>query len=126
MFPQLSAYTDLGLLALRLAVAAIFLVHAMPKLKKPEGMAAGMGWPKGGVQLLGVAEALGGLSVLSGFYLQLGALLIAVIMLGATYLKIFKWKAPFAAMDKTGWELDLILLGAALALATVGGGAINL
>lgn len=123
MFPQLMQYQDLGLLALRLAVGIIFVYHALPKLKNPSGMGKGIGMPGAMVGLLGAMELVAGLAVASGVYLQLGAILLAIIMVGAAYFKAVKWHMPFAAMDKTGWELDLILFGAAAALAVLGGGA---
>jgi len=33
---------------------------------------------------------------------------------------------PFAAMDKTGWEFDLILLFASIAILLGGGGSIGI
>ena len=37
-----------------------------------------------------------------------------------------KWGMPFAAMDKTGWEFDLILFAANIFLLVHGGGAIGI
>lgn len=110
----------LGFLALRLAVAVIFVVHALPKLQKPAGMAAGMKWPTWKVQLVGAAELLGGLAVATGFGLYIGAAVLALVMVGAMYYKIHVWKAPFTAMDKMGWEFDLILLAATLFIWSTG------
>ena len=53
-------------------------------------------------------------------------ILIGLVMLGALKLKIFKWKAPFSAHDKMGWEFDLILLAAAAALLFLGAGNYSL
>jgi uncharacterized membrane protein YphA (DoxX/SURF4 family) len=47
-------------------------------------------------------------------------------MLGALWHKMFKWKIPFLAADKTGWEFDFILLGAAIALLFIGAGIYSL
>lgn len=121
-FSQLLLYGDWGLLALRLAVAAIFLFHAFPKLKMSGELGKMMGWPSGAVMLLGLVELASAILVATGIYLQLGALLLGVIMLGAIYHKIFKWKIPFWSMNNTGWEFDLILLAANVALLLEGGG----
>ncbi|KKW31958.1 MAG: DoxX protein [Candidatus Uhrbacteria bacterium GW2011_GWA2_53_10] len=123
VFPELLAYGDLGLWLLRLVVGIVFLVHALPKLQKPAAMAQGMGWPSWSVMLLGLVELVGALSVILGVYTQVGAMLLSLVMLGALYFKISKWKTPFTAMDKTGWELDLLLLAAALAVLLTGGGS---
>jgi putative oxidoreductase len=119
----LTSYADWGLLALRVVLAVIFLVHCKNKILKPAGMAQSMGWSKAAVVLLGFAELLGGLYVLTGFYAQSGAALISLVMLGALYHKIFKWKVPFTAQDKMGWEFDLLILGGALVVMTGGIGA---
>lgn len=113
-FPSLLVYSSLALLFVRLAVGATFVVHSMPKLKKPEGMAQGLKWPKWAVQLLGLVELLGALSVATGLWYQVGAAALAVVMLGAIYFKKFVWKAPFASPEKMGWEYDLVLLAASL------------
>ena len=69
---------------------------------------------------------MAGLSVLFGLLTQLGALAIAVVMAGALHYKINKWRMPFTAMDKTGWEFDLVLLASALLLIATGAGTISL
>ncbi len=53
-----------------------------------------------------------------------GAVLLIIVMLGAIYHKMFKWNTPFSALDKMGWEFDLVLLAANLAILLSGGGAI--
>ena len=126
MFEQLTQYNDIGLLILRLAVAIIFIYHALPKLKNAKGMAQMMGMPAGMILMLGGMEAVASLGLVFGVYTQLSALILAIIMLGAIGMKIMKWRVPFAAMDKTGWEFDLILLAASIAILLNGGGLIGI
>lgn len=126
MFEQLVQYNDIGLLILRLAVAAIFIYHSMPKLKNAKSIAPMLGAPAVIVLLLGVVEMLSSLGLVFGVYVRLAALLLAIVMLGAIYFKTVKWSIPFAAMDKTGWEFDLILLTASIILLISGGGAIGI
>ena len=116
-------YPDLGLFILRLGLAVIFLYHAYPKLTKAKDMAKMMGWKSEQILLLGVVELVGALSVLFGIYVQVGALLLSLVMLGAIWYKIMKWKVPFSAMDKMGWEFDLILLAGSLLVFLTGAGA---
>lgn len=125
---SLSSYGDFALLALRIAVGAIFLVHGkgkrgMWKARPSEQMPAGM---LNLMRFLSIAETLGGLAVLAGFLTPLAALGLGVIMLGAIKMKIVKWKMPFTAMDKVGWEFDLILLAACAVLLVLGGGVFSL
>ncbi|MBI4123122.1 MAG: DoxX family protein [Parcubacteria group bacterium] len=125
MFEQLIQYNDIGLLILRFAVAIIFIYHALPKLKNAKGMAQMVGMPAGMVLMLGMMEMIGSLALVFGFYVQLVALVLAIIMIGAIGMKTMKWHVPFAAMDKTGWEFDLILLAANIILLVIGGGSIG-
>lgn len=82
----------------------------------PGMMAKGLGWQSWQVSLLGIFESIGGLSVILGVYAPYGAAVLGLIMIGAIYYKMMKWKVPFFAMDKTGWEFDLVLLAASLAV----------
>lgn len=126
MFEAITQYSDLGLLILRLAIAAIFIYHALPKLINPKGMAQGMGMPSGFVAGLGTVEFVSSLGMIFGIYAQLAALLLGIVMIGAIYFKTQKWSVPFFAMDKTGWEFDFILLAVNIAVLLTGGGSIGL
>ena len=125
MFEQLTQYNNIGLLILRLAVAAIFIYHALPKLKNAKGMAQMMGMPAGMIFMLGGVEFLSSVGLVLGIYTQLTAVLLAIVMIGAIYFKTVKWRVPFATMDKTGWEFDLILLAASIAIL-LGGGSMGI
>ena len=122
----LNGLENVGLLVLSVVLGAIFIYHSIPKLKAPASMAKGMGKSKGFVSLLGVVEFVSGLFLILGFLTQIGALLLVVVMLGALYHKLFKWNVPFAAHDKLGWEFDVILLAAAIALLLLGAGNVSI
>ena len=115
-----------GLLVLRVFLGIIFVYHGMPKLMMSGKMSKGMGWSSGSVFFLGLVELLSGIALILGFYAEIGALLVGLVMLGAIYHKIFVWHVPFSSMDKMGWEFDLILLGAAIALLFIGAGLYSL
>ncbi len=126
MFEQLTQYNDIGLLILRLAVALIFTHHALPKLKNAKGMAQMVGMPAQMIFMLGGVEFLSSVGLVLGIYTQLAAVLLGIVMTGAIGMKMMKWHVPFAAMDKTGWEFDLILLAANIAILFGGGGSIGI
>lgn len=128
MFIQSLQYGNIGLFFLRLVIGIIFLVHAMPKFKHPKAMAEGMGMAGMSfmVILLGFVEVISALYLIFGFYTQLGALLLICVMIGAITMKIAKWSVPFSSKTGTGWEFDLILLAACLAILLVGGGTIGI
>lgn len=125
MLDQFLQQSDLGLFVLRIAVGIVFLYHAFPKLKNAREMAKMMGAPAEAIFILGLVELLGTLGLVSGFYLQGAALALGVVMAGAIGMKMIKWRIPFAAVDKTGWEFDFTLLAANVALILTGGGSIS-
>ena len=122
-FEGLESY---ALLILRVFLGIIFIYHGIPKLRMPGALGKGLGFPSGFVLFLGLVEFISGLALVLGFYTEIVALLVAIVMLGALYYKIFKWKVSFFAMDKTGWEFDFILFAAAVAILLLGAGAFSL
>lgn len=126
MIFELTLYSDFAIFLLRLTIAAIFIYHALPKLKNASGMAAMVGMPAGMIFILGAVEFLSSVGMILGIYVQVAALLLGIVMIGAIGMKTMKWHVPFGAMDKTGWEFDLILLAANVVLLVGGGGAIGI
>lgn len=129
-FATLNQYGDWGLLALRIAVGVIFLVHglqkwAMWKMQPSEQLPVGM---LSLLKFLSIAEPLGAVAVLSGFLTQMAAAGLGVIMVGAIWLKARVMKEPFtdSKAHKVGWEFDFILLAATIALFFFGGGTLAL
>jgi putative oxidoreductase len=125
-FVSLHQYGDFGLLALRLIIGAIFLVHglqkrAMWKMQPSEQMPAKM---ISIMKLLSVCEPLGALAFFSGFLTQLASLGFVIIMCGAVNLKRNVMKKKFA--DVGGWEFDAVILGGALVIFFIGAGAFSL
>ena len=64
--------------------------------------------------LHGIVEVVAAIALIAGKYVREAGFVLAIIMLGAIYMKKFKWNTPFSSMNTTGWEFDFILLGAAL------------
>lgn len=126
MLFELTQFSDISFFLIRLVIAAIFIYHAMPKLKDAKGMAQMVGMPAGIVFMLGIVELLASLGLIVGLYTQISSLLLGVVMVGAIGMKIMKWGVPFGAMDKTGWEFDLILLAANIVIFVNGGGSIGI
>ena len=130
MIWDLADQAEWGLLALRLAIGAIFMVHGWPKMTGARGMAAAMGGGEakpvmvGMFTLQGIVELGGGILMILGVITQLVALAFIVIMIGAIYLKITKFKSGFMAQQTTGWEFDLVLLAGNILLFLTGPGEI--
>lgn len=107
-----SQFSGWGTWFLQFAVGAVFIYHGWPKFKKMSNF-FGIG---GGLH--GLIEVVAGLALIFGLYVREAALALAIIMLGAIYMKKFKWNIPFSSQGTTGWEFDLILLAASVFLLT--------
>ena len=115
---------DVALLVLRFALGVVFLYHGLAKrpmwkMRPSDQMSAGMLFL---MRFLSAAEPLAGLALILGFLTEFDARGVALIMIGALWFKILKWKMPFSTMTQTGWEFDLVNLAIAIALIILGGG----
>ena len=125
MIQPLLIFSDWGILILRVVLGVVLIVHGWPKVKNLHGTGEafqGMGF-KPGVFWATVAAALeflGGLMLVLGLFTQIIALLVAIQFL-VIILKLKLKPGAFA-----GYEFDLLILGAALLLLTIGGGAVSL
>jgi putative oxidoreductase len=122
MFPQLSRFTDLGLLLLRLMVGLVFVTSGYSHLKNPAERSKSIGMPKGFTIFLGIAEVGGGLGVAAGVLTQLAAFGLILIMLGAIQKKIFVWHIGFWGENGSGWHYDLMFVLMNLVIAFSDGG----
>ncbi len=109
-----------GLLALRLAIGAIFIYHGWDKLSDMDKTVGGFGMmgfplPAFFAWVVALVELVGGAAVLLGVYTKEAAKLLAIIMLVAI-LKVH------LGNGFKGMEFQLSLLGGSLALAGVGAG----
>ena len=119
-------YGGLGVFALRLALAAIFLVHGWPKLRNLKRTAAAfgtMGFKPGGFwgTLVALLECFGGLALALGFFTQTFAALLAL-----QFLTIIVWKLARRQPFVGSIEFDLLILAGLLVLVLNGGGAWSL
>lgn len=118
---------DIGLLALRLAIGAIFIYAGYGKLGANHEMVSGMMGKMIGPEsagsfwayFVGLAEVAGGLMVLLGVFATYAAAWLSVIMVVA--ILAVHWSGPFAAMFA-----PLAILGGTLALMGSGAGAYRL
>jgi putative oxidoreductase len=125
-FAQLHQLSDWALVALRIGVGTSFWIHgtskrAMWKMAPTAQMPASL---LAQLKLLSIVEPLGAVALVVGFLTQPAAAGMAIIMLGAIRLKAGKMQRKFSVDG--GWELDFVLLTAALALIVLGAGAASL
>lgn len=126
LFPELSGLTDVALLLLRLMIAAVFGSSGWSHMTKPTERAESIGMSPAFTLGLGVVELLGAAALLLGLFVQIGAILLMGVMLGAIHRKIFTWKTGFWGRNNDGWYYDLLYLVCNLVILTTGGGAIGL
>ena len=122
MFPGLAAFTDLGLLLMRLLVGLIFADSGWNHLKDLEGRSRSIGMSKGFTAFLGAAEVLGGIGVALGVLTQLAATGLILLMLGAIQKKLFVWRTGFWGKQAYGWHYDLMLVAMNLVILFTNGG----
>src|SRR5580700_12076425 len=120
---------NIALLLIRIASALAFLYHGSAILfgafggPGPHGFAAYMHAPDIIGYLVGLAEFGGGLAILTGILIRIGALCEIIVMLGA----IFLVHLPNGFdISKRGYEYALTLFLTALALLIAGGGSFSL
>ena len=119
---HLHQFSDWGLLALRLGVGTVFLLHgnqkrAMWKMQPSAQMPARL---LSLLRVLSIAEPLGGLATLVGLLTQAAAAGFILVMLGAIRFKVLQMHKGFRG--EGGWEFEFLLLVGAIALLFLGAG----
>jgi putative oxidoreductase len=120
--PDLTPFSDLALLLMRLLVGLVFVTSGWSHAKDPVTRARSIGQSPGFTRGLGIAELAGGLGVALGVFPQLAALGLILVMLGAIQKKIFAWHTGFWGKHSDGWHYDLLFVVMCLVIATTGGG----
>jgi putative oxidoreductase len=126
LWPDLAAYSDWALLALRLMAAAVFFSSGLSHARDPKKRGESVGLGPGLTRFLGIAEMAGALGVGTGVLIQPAALGLILVMLGAIQKKILVWKTGFWGEKASGWHYDLMLVAMCLIFLTFGGGKLVL
>jgi putative oxidoreductase len=114
-----------GLLALRLALGLVFLIHGGQKLfvagfAGTAGMLGNMGIPAAGIlgPALAIIEPLAGAAIVLGLLTRVAGLAVAIDMLGAilTFHRLHGFFVPM------GIEFPMMLCAGGLVLAALGAG----
>lgn len=115
-----------ALLVLRIAFGVVFVYHGYPKLFSRteffQQAFAGLGLPPWLSYVAGVIEFFGGILLVVGLFTRVAALLLAIEFVFAI------WKVHLAEgiLAVTEYEFALLVVGAALVLASSGAGAASL
>jgi putative oxidoreductase len=123
---SLGTLLSLGSILLRLSIGIDFVVEGYSKSgagrKENEDWLKSLGVNARFVPFAMTVEILGGIALLIGLLTPLAALLAALWMISTMWLRIAKDKEKFVG----GYELDIVIFLAALALAVIGGGMFSL
>jgi putative oxidoreductase len=122
----LGVHMSLASLLLRLAIGVDFVVEGYSKTgagrKENEKWLKDLGVDARFVLFAVVVELLGGIGLILGLLTPIVAVLAALWMVSTMWLRIAKGKEEFVG----GYELDVVIFLAALALAVIGGGTFSL
>jgi putative oxidoreductase len=122
----MNSLQPLGLLALRLALALIFIYHGYPKLVHPDQSLRTFyvqhGLPDYFVSVSGILECFGALLLFLGLFTRAAALLLAGEMAVAIW-KVHSSRGPLVVSE---YEFALIVATACIALVTTGAGSVSL
>jgi putative oxidoreductase len=121
--PALVGFVDLSLLLMRILVGLVFVTSGWSHFSHPVERAKSIGQSPGFTRFLGVAEIAGGLGMAFGVLPQLAAAGLILVMLGATFKKMFVWKTGIWGPHGTdGWHYELLFVVMCLVIVTTGGG----
>ena len=89
---------------IRISLASTFIYHGYPKLGVSVANLGYIGY------LIGPFELLGAIFLISGGFLhenftRVGSLLIAIIMIGAIYMHLFKWNDDLSSVE---WQFLIL------------------
>ena len=121
-FPSLLNLEDLSLFVLRLVVATVFGASGYFHLRDPAGRAKSIELSPTATLGLGAAEVLGSIGLVTGVLIQLAALGLILVGLGAIQKQALKWKTGFWGEKSSGWHYDLRLVAMNLVVVATAGG----
>jgi putative oxidoreductase len=123
---------DVGILILRISVGIVMVAHGLPKIFWKRELfnkkwKKEYGFPLGSVIITGIVQVVCGLAIIVGIFTQLSSLILALNMLVATYVSIWKHNEPFLSTPEgKGWDVNFLLVGALITLVFLGGGTWSL
>jgi putative oxidoreductase len=123
---------DWGPVPVRIALGVIFVDAGFGKwhrgISGTGDWFAGLGisFPQAQARLVASVELVGGLLLILGLFTHWVAIPLAANMLVATYISKVKLRLPFQGGEVQGYELNVILLAAAVTIVIGGAGTLSL
>ena len=115
---------DISHWGIRASIGAIFIVHSLKKFDPSwQEWLISIGIPPELQLPIALAEFIGGIFLVTGILTRITGAVFSVILLGAIFH--IRWENGFF-VSKGGWEWDLIMLAAVLAIMVAGPGRISI
>ncbi|MCA0987551.1 DoxX family protein [Guptibacillus algicola] len=115
---------EYGLLVARVVLGVIMLAHGIQKWMGIEGVVGMfkdmMGLPGFLAYFTATVEVVAGAALILGIFVNISAILIGIIMVGAIVTVKIPMVGFFGNGQMAGWEFDLSLLALAVLLALTG------
>ena len=106
------------------SIGAIFIIHSLKKFDPSwQEWLMSIGLPPEMQLPIALAELIGGILLIIGVLTRVTGSVFAIILLGAIFH--IRWENGFF-VSKGGWEWDLVMLAAVLAIIVTGPGRISL
>ena len=115
-----NALQDITYWGIRASIGAIFIVHSLKKFDPGwQEWLISIGIPPEMQLPIALAEFIGGVLLIAGVLTRITGVVFSVILLGAIFH--IRWENGFF-VSKGGWEWDLVMLAAMLAVIVTGPG----
>ena len=115
---------DIAHWGIRASIGAIFIVHSLKKFDPSwQEWLISIGIPPEMQLPIALTEFIGGIFLVTGVLTRITGAVFSVILLGAIFY--IRWENGFF-VSKGGWEWDLIMLAAVLAIMVAGPGRISI
>jgi len=109
---------------IRASIGAIFIVHSLKKFDPSwQEWLISVGMPPELQLPMALTEFIGGIFLIAGILTRVTGSIFAVILLGAIFY--IRWENGFF-ISQGGWEWDLVMLAAVLAIIVAGPGRISI
>jgi len=109
---------------IRASIGAIFIIHSLKKFDPSwQEWLMSIGMPPEMQIPIALAEFIGGILLIIGALTRVTGSVFAVILLGAIFH--IRWENGFF-VSQGGWEWDLVMLAAVLAIIVAGPGRISI
>ena len=106
------------------SIGVIFIVHSLKKFDPSwQEWLISIGIPPEMQLPIALAEFIGGILLVAGIFTRITSVVFSIILLGAIFH--IRWENGFF-VSKGGWEWDLVMLAAVLAIMVAGPGRISI